>query len=244
MFKPSHYLVCVQDLPHAVADFEQAGFCVTWGSAPETAHNALIHFESGGFVELYVSRRTEEQKQFARQQAEDGVVLFQRFLRTGVDPKGFCEFALETEWPMADALAELGDRIALTGLWPGSRERPDGVTTHWEMSFPEASVDLPFLMGPYDPPPVITEKETAHANGMRAIDGLRMTHPEPAVFAAELLVLMPAGRSVNTSSGVSLHVADFEIRIDSGAAVERLALLSRTAPAAFNLHGLRIENTR
>jgi hypothetical protein len=41
---PSHYLIRVHDLAAAVADYQQAGFTVTRGSNPATAHNALIYF--------------------------------------------------------------------------------------------------------------------------------------------------------------------------------------------------------
>src|SRR5262249_54346468 len=52
MLRCSHVLCTVDDIARAVADYTELGFTVEWGSDPRQAHNALIWFAEGPFIEL------------------------------------------------------------------------------------------------------------------------------------------------------------------------------------------------
>lgn len=53
MFKCSHIVCKVDNLSKVVKDFKELGFNIEWGSNPDKAHNALIWFEKGPFIEFY-----------------------------------------------------------------------------------------------------------------------------------------------------------------------------------------------
>ncbi|MEM8766631.1 MAG: VOC family protein [Pseudomonadota bacterium] len=245
-FKPSHYLVRVENLGATVADYEAAGFTVSWGSPQEVAHNALIHFEAGGFIELYTAPsgpEGEARQRGAAENAAKGIQLFQRFHRMINVGRGFCDFALETELPLGEALVQPGERVPLSGTIPSKRLQESGVETQWEIAFPKEDLVLPFLMGPYDPAPVITDEMRSHANGLKSLNGLRLRHPEPMAFLERLALFFSGAELLAQDQGATLVLGDFECRVESGEAPDWLALLSRQAPeGGLRLPGLKIQN--
>ena len=52
MLKCSHILCKVNNISNLFRDYEALGFSVEWGSAPERAHNALLWFKEGPFIEF------------------------------------------------------------------------------------------------------------------------------------------------------------------------------------------------
>ncbi|MEM7217340.1 MAG: VOC family protein [Pseudomonadota bacterium] len=243
-FVPSHYLCRVRDLRRAVADFEQAGFRVVWGGDPERAHNAMIYFEAGGFIELFDPTASGVtgvvQKLVARVGAALGQPLLVR-MQNWLVSHGLCDFALETDQPFAPAR----DALAASGVVLGksrdfSRRRADGVTTRWQLCT-AASPQLPFLMGPYDPPPVIGADDLAHPNGLRRLLGLRLCTPRPGDYVAELARLVGGPPTTSAAGEERLAVGDFEFQIERGETHAILALLvDAPAPVEAELHGLRL----
>ncbi|MEM9464875.1 MAG: VOC family protein [Actinomycetota bacterium] len=180
----SHILQRVTDLPAAVADAEAAGFTVHWGSDPDHAHNALVWFEDGPFLELFaVPPFDESLAEVYVQHAGPGSVLRSRRWATMDD--GWCDYALETD---DDDLGEVMDRCSANGMAIGPKFRPNralpgGGAVEWDLAFPHAG-DLPFVMGAYAPaqrPTTVT-----HANGATAITSISVAHADPERHVAEL----------------------------------------------------------
>ena len=47
-------IICkVNNIKEAVRDLEALGFSIEWGRAPERAHNALLWFKEGPFIEFF-----------------------------------------------------------------------------------------------------------------------------------------------------------------------------------------------
>ncbi|MEM7015979.1 MAG: VOC family protein [Pseudomonadota bacterium] len=165
---PSHYLVLVNDLHQAVKDYEHAGFTVVWGSAPETSHNALIYFEQGGFIELFnplpPGIKGQALKIAAAMGSLAGVPMMKRFKLWAGSP-GLCDYALETHKALGPALEAAMQRGAsFDKIRNFKRQQVDGTLTRWQLAVP-LSPELPFVMGPYDPPPDITDADRTHQNG-------------------------------------------------------------------------------
>ncbi len=242
-FVASHYLVRVEDLHQAVEDYEQAGFNVVWGSKPEKAHNAMIYFESGGFIELFDPRPpyailTPVLTAIASVLASLGLPLFIRFKRW-LQTRGLCDFALETAEPLAKSIAAATERGArLSKIRDASRKRLDGVVTRWQLCSAD-SADLPFMMGPYEPPPTISSAQRAHPNGIRHLRGIEMQNPDPAAYGEALSFLLDSAQSRAESGTVSIEVDGFLFQIEPGPAHRCLALQTdQPPPTGTHLHAL------
>ena len=230
---PSHYLVRTPGLKQAVADYEKAGFNVTWGSAPEKAYNAFIYFEKGGFIELFDPPIPRFLRGVAAAGAFLGVGLMQRYHRWSTT-SGFCDFALETASPLDEAVQDK----PLPKPRKMSRVQPDGVKVQWQLATPKDPF-LPFVMGPYDPPLDVDESKTGHANGLRTITGLKINHPDPGAFAAGLAKLMPQGQLAASGDDRTLTVNEFEMLIAKADKTQFTELfVGEDVPEVFPLHGL------
>lgn len=239
-FHPSHYLVRVEDLHQAVADFQAAGFFVEYGSKPDKAYNAMIYFEEGGFIELFNpplhGLKGRLQRSMAWLGAKLGHALLARFNRW-VTYSGLVDFALESRVDLNVSLEAARQRGAIVGkIRDSSRIREDGVTTRWQLSIPDRA-EAPFLMGPYEPPPDLSATMLAHSNGVRRLEGMIIATPDPQAYLERLARLVSDPVSANGS--LTLH--GFEIRVEAGANHEYRALLVDKAPArAELLHGLKL----
>lgn len=232
-FIPSHYLIRTPGLKQAVADYEKAGFTVTWGSDPDKAYNALIYFEKGGFIELFDPPIPGFLRVVAATGALLGIGLMQRYHRWS-QSEGFCDFALETAAPLEDAV----QGKPLPKPRNMSRVQPDGVEVSWQLSTPKDPY-LPFVMGPYDPPPTIDDSKTRHANGLRTLTGLSLGHRDPAAYAAALSRLMPDARLEKTDQATSLTINDFHIQISKSDKNQYTEIyVGEEIPDLGSLHGL------
>ena len=182
----SHVLYRVDDLPAAVADYRDRGFTVTWGGPPASAHNALIWFETGPFLELLLAPETGRAIPAAVPPA-----ALQRFERWGEGPPGWCDLALETPDPALDNVvaSTRAAGIAITDPHPFSRTKPDGSVVRWQLAFPE-DVSLPFVMSAYDPPQSGGVDDTSHANGTQGIERVVIASPDPEAYRRTLTGLM------------------------------------------------------
>ncbi|MEM9623342.1 MAG: VOC family protein [Pseudomonadota bacterium] len=247
-FRPSHYLVRVEDLPQAVRDYEAAGFNVVWGSDPQTAHNALIYFDSGGFIELFNPVATGAiavvQKAVAKIGAAAGQPLLQR-MNHWLKSRGLCDFALESDVleVAREEIVESGMRLTKTRDF--SRRQANGVVTRWQLCAPRES-QLPFLMGPYTPAPEITDTQRQHPNGIRRIQGLDIQHPHPTWYADQLAQLFANKATVVNGERIRVELEDgFVFSIVEAQQWGLNALITDTSPPADAiLHGLSLLQPR
>ncbi len=244
MFVPSHYLIRVEDLHQAVADYEEAGFTIVWGGDPQSAHNALIYFESGGFLELFNPGSSGVVDAIQRFVGRVGVAfgnqLMIRLMRWS-NTRGLCDFAIETAQPLLEgAEAAIARGARLTKIRDFARTQHDGVTTHWQICRAD-SADLPFMMGPYDPPPQVGPDEWSHANGARHLKGMHIETEDPAQYARELTQLL-GEVDVAQENGVHLvRSGDFTFTIKPGAAHRYAAIrIDQVPDPSAQLHGLEL----
>ncbi|MFI8460953.1 VOC family protein [Kitasatospora sp. NPDC085464] len=167
----SHILCKVHDIRSAVADFTAAGFTVTWGSAPDKAHNALIWFESGPFIELF-----ELPERFGLLSLPFGLVngapAGRRLARWAAGGEGWRDVALETDdtelTGAQRALRETG--IPGSRVMKGRRSTPDGSRVRYQFLTP-APARLPFVVSQYDPPQ--RPAAVSHPNGALGVARVR-----------------------------------------------------------------------
>jgi Glyoxalase-like domain len=166
MLRCSHVLCTVDDLGEAVQDFTDLGFAVQWGSDPRVAHNALIWFRDGPFIELAhfpqsVGARSDE-------------VLGERLARWVAPGEGWRDLALETDaTDLAGARAWLREAaVDVSPVLDGKRIRPDGQEVRYQYLMP-LSAGLPFVVSAYDPPQ--RPEAVTHSNGATGIARLYVT---------------------------------------------------------------------
>lgn len=172
----SHLLCRVHDLPAAVSDYRDLGFDVAWGAAPGQAHNALIWFEQGPFIELFTTARLPVAARWMIA-ARHGRGIVRRLDRWATSV-GWCDLALDTkastrEQPTLAAVVRGLRRTGVPVTAPITRERtrPDGLMVRWQLAAPH-SPGLPFLMSAYDPPQ--RPSKITHPNGARHITRIEL----------------------------------------------------------------------
>ena len=206
---PSHVLVRVQDLARSVAEYEAAGFTVQWGSDPEAAHNALIHFREGPFIELFdpVPADADPDEFRARMPPRVGA---------WVDARGLCDHALEGYRSMEAILDGLAARgIETTPAFEAERTGADGVTLRWSLMLPPR-LDLPFVMSPYEPAPAIPAGDRRHANGLLRLASLEIESAQPFELAERLTAMLGHAALRTSDDGVMVEAAGFTYRIVAG----------------------------
>ncbi|WKX69038.1 VOC family protein [Streptomyces sp. XD-27] len=172
MLKCSHVLCKVDDLRATVRDYEELGFTVEWGSAPERAHNALIWFAEGPFIELFELPRAFA---FLRWPlgAVFGAAAGARLARWAGPGEGWRDLALETaDTDLAGVRSALrGAGVPVSRVMKGRRTRPDGGPVRYQFLAPRPAA-LPFVVSAYDPPQ--RPARIVHPNGARGIARVRM----------------------------------------------------------------------
>lgn len=243
--QPSHALVRVRDLNRAVADFEKAGFQVIWGSEPARAHNALIHFQQGPFLELFdpirsgvAARVLPVVARLGRAAGVSSLGRVDRWLQTD----GLCDFALEVSVPLAEATPSIAERgIRLGRPLRTQRKNAEGVKLSWAIGSPK-DASLPFVMDPYVPPTTILSEARTHPNGARRFGAIRIQVSDPIRYANSLVAFMGQGDLSADGEKMRIEVGAFTFRIDKA---EKHALqsisLDATIPLGSELHSLRIE---
>ena len=206
---PSHVLVHVGNLARAVATYEAAGFTVRLGSDPQVAHNALIHFREGPFLELFdpVPAGADPDEFHARVPPRVGA---------WVHARGLCDHALEGSTSMKTILAGLAaDRIETAPAFEAERTGADGVTLRWSLALP-SRLDLPFVMSPYEPAPTIPESDRRHANGLLRLRTLEIESPGPSELAERLAAMLGDSTTRVSDDVVIVEAAGFTYRIVAG----------------------------
>ncbi|MBX3483815.1 VOC family protein [Phenylobacterium sp.] len=210
----SHVLIRVDDLKAAVADYAALGFTCVWGSAPERAHNALIYFEDGPFLELFKPPPASAAAELALA-AVMGRPAARRVRRWGEAPCGLVEYALETDDADLKAVraASKAAGAPLGRIVGTTRTRPDGVKLAWQMLTP-AALDLPFAMGAYTPPDTQPDAVRRHANGARRVGRMDLAHPDPADLGRRLTLLLgedPAAQGIAIAKGAAYAIASLTL---------------------------------
>ncbi|MFF2081293.1 VOC family protein [Kitasatospora sp. NPDC058162] len=168
----SHVLCKVDDIRSAVRDFTDLGFTVEWGSTPAKAHNALIWFEQGPFIELF-----ELPSRFALLRGPFGLAYgpaagarLAKWARPG---EGWRDVALETSgFELSGTRHDLRARgLAASRVMTGRRTRPDGQPVRYRFLTP-APAGLPFIVSAYHPPQ--RPAQVTHANGALGVSRVRM----------------------------------------------------------------------
>ena len=244
--RPSHVVQRVQDLPTAVAAFEQAGFAVQWGSEPSHAHNALIYFEQGPFLELVnplsIGLRGALMRQVARigrLLGEPGLTRLDGWVRSD----GFCDHALEVDVPMTQALSQLNSRgVALSKPRPFSRTQPDGIRLDWSLVAP-LDTTLPFIMDPYRPSLPRPDSHMAHPNGVRRCEALTVETLDPTSLARTLAAMISSASVEVHSDKTSSVVADgFRYEVQAGPRHRLVSLTLDCLPCDDGPLGIRFQS--
>jgi len=206
---PSHVLVRAEDLARSVAEYEAAGFTVQWGSDPEAAHNALIHFRERPFIELFDPLPADADPDEFRARMPPRVGAW-------VDARGLCDHALEGDRPMEAILEGLAARGIETGpAFRADRTGADGVTLRWSLTLPPR-LDLPFVMSPYEPAPAIPEGDRRHANGLLRLASIEIESAQPLELAERLAAMLGDGAPRASDDAVMVEAAGFTYRIVAG----------------------------
>ncbi|ANY69895.1 hypothetical protein BBD42_27880 [Paenibacillus sp. BIHB 4019] len=183
-FAIGHVLIKTRQLKLAVENFQKLGFTVTYRTNPAKAHNALIYFQDGSFLELFNPKPINLPEQLIR-------AIFQllrplhpamvnRFLYYLNSQEGLNDYALDSVQPeQAEAnvreITQAGAKLGKTVK--KSKTLPDGRKQTWWLAVPEEP-RLPFLMSAYDPEIACTEQEITHNNGAIGIDKLVIDVPD------------------------------------------------------------------
>jgi Glyoxalase-like domain len=168
----SHILCKVDDIRTLVRDYEDLGFTVEWGSAPERAHNALIWFQEGPFLEFFELAPTSTLLRWPLGLAF-GAAAADRLVRWARPGQGWRDLAVETDTTSLTATrAELRDAgVATSRVIKGKRTRPDGQVVRYQM-IATRPAGLPFVVSAYDPPQ--RPPRVAHPNGARGVHRVRI----------------------------------------------------------------------
>jgi hypothetical protein len=209
MLKCSHILCKVDNLRDSVAQLEQAGFSVQWGSDPARAHNALVWFEDGPFLEFFELPRGFRWLSYPfgwRFGASAG----QRLRSWALAPAGWCDVALEPERYQPDDPLNLANvtqslhQLALRGsrVIKGHRVAAHGEKVHYRFMTPR-DAHLPFIVSHYHP--LQRPEHVRHANGARAVS--RVDFHLPAASHSQLQQLIPADRWINGQHSTRRYVS-------------------------------------
>lgn len=193
MLRCSHILCKVDNLAYAVASLEQAGFKMQWGSDPARAHNALLWFNQGPFIEFF-----EFPRHFAAFSLPFGLrhgrAAGQRLAWWAKAPAGWCDVALEPRVYLAATPLELTPirqwlkTMAIKGsrVVRGRRVDPQGTSVHYRF-FAPTPVTLPFIVSHYQP--LQRPERVNHPNGVTGVARLDITLP--AVDCDRLRRILP-----------------------------------------------------
>ncbi|MBB6569660.1 hypothetical protein HPO96_09650 [Kribbella sandramycini] len=169
--RSSHVLCKVADISAAVRDFTGQGFTVTWGSRPDKAHNALLWFPEGPFVELFELPARAAVLRWPVG-LRYGAPAGQRIAAWARSAPGWADLALETDAQHLRAeYAELSRLdLPVSRILKGRRTNPDGSKVGYQFLAP-APAGLPFIVSSYDPPQ--RPAEIAHPNGAKSVARIR-----------------------------------------------------------------------
>jgi hypothetical protein len=180
----SHVLCKVDDVRSLVRDYQDLGFTIEWGSAPERAHNALLWFAEGPFIEFFELPPAFRLVRWPMG-AVYGRAAGERLARWAEPGEGWRDVALETDdtelGGVHRALRTSG--VPVSRVMKHGRTRPDGGRVRYQF-LAARPPRLPFVVSAYDPP----QRPAAvhHPNGARRISRVRLgvAGPDRAAFDA------------------------------------------------------------
>ncbi|WP_019548766.1 VOC family protein [Streptomyces sulphureus] len=212
MLRTSHILCKVDDVRAVVRDYQKLGFTVEYGSAPERAHNALLWFPEGPFIEFFQLPPAFRLLKWPMS-VYGGSPAGARLTRWARRGTGWCDLALETSDTRLDAAraALRAGGVRVSRAMGGKRTRPDGQLVRYQ--FLAASPDrLPFVVSSYDPPQ--RPLGIRHANGARRISAVHMEVAEadrPAFDTMTHAAALPADDVLRVASGPRTRVVSVEL---------------------------------
>ncbi|MFF2146204.1 VOC family protein [Kitasatospora sp. NPDC058190] len=172
MLRCSHILCKVDDVRAVVRDFTELGFTMEFGSDPARAHNALLWFAEGPFIEFFQLPPAFALLRWPFSVAY-GLGAGERLARWARPGEGWRDLALETD--ELDLTATRADlrvaNVPVSRVMKGKRTRPDGDTVRYQFLAPRPA-RLPFVVSAYDPPQ--RPARIAHPNGAEAVSRVRM----------------------------------------------------------------------
>ncbi|MEV5826848.1 VOC family protein [Spirillospora sp. NPDC052242] len=186
MLTCSHVICKVDDVRSLVRDYEDLGFTMEWGSAPERAHNAFVRFADGPFLEFF--ELTAAARHWRRPVGlMFGAAAGDRLARWARPGQGWRDLALETEAtslaPTRAALRSAG--VATSRVIKRRRTRPDGRPVRYEF-LATHPIGLPIVVSAYDPPQ--RPAGIVHPNGARGIGRVRFGAADAELPALERLI--------------------------------------------------------
>jgi hypothetical protein len=148
-----------------------------------------------------------------------------RITRAIAERRTFATWAVRT-----DRLDAVRERVQAAGLqvpdvFPGARERPDGVTLRWRTQFlapPGDSSVLPFVIEWHVPPGMHpAETSVEHPSGTSGIRALRLGDPDPDAATGRLRTLLGDVPKVTVERATISGVLAVELGTPAGAVVIR-----------------------
>lgn len=167
--RKSHALFAVKDLHSAVNKLRNAGFTVEYGSNPLKAHNAIIWFEEGPFIEIFKHVSILPILKILLKLFGFGAVL-NRLNKWKKINNGWCEWSLESTHQDIEQV-----KLFFTSLNEPFKHRKIkrkdlyGKLLSWHLLFPN-DIYFPFIMSAYNPNP--KPKNIVHANGITGIKSI------------------------------------------------------------------------
>ncbi len=197
-----HVVILVDGLESAMRRFEALGFEVVQGGAHPAwgTENALIPLADGSYLELLAARDPALASRHRLWQRPDGTMRA---------PGTYGGYALGTDDVERDVLGIRARGLDLTEPQAGARQRPDGQTVRWRLSF-SARPHLPFLIEDETPRPLRIAPPGRGLGLHAGIDEVvvSVSDLDAAARAYEQLLGVPAtrGRFQTPRGGIELRV--------------------------------------
>ncbi|WP_138756437.1 VOC family protein [Paenibacillus sinopodophylli] len=183
-FAIGHVLIKTSQLARAVNDFEKLGFTVSYRTDPSKAHNAMIYFQNGSFLEIYDPKPINLPNKLIL-----GLLKLLRPLHREMinrliyyikSEDGINDYALDSV-PSGQAEANVEEMrqagVKLSKKINISKRLRDGNKQTWWMAMPQAT-SIPFFMSDYIPHTNGHANEHTHANDALGIDTLVIDVPD------------------------------------------------------------------
>ncbi len=189
MLKSGHILYKVNNIKTTVRKLTDMGFNVQWGSHPSKAHNALVWFDDGPFIEFFQLPKYAYYL-FYPFIMWNGKGSVKRWKRWYQQPEGWCDIAIEPSveenvfdlFPYQEHLRKLD--IGFSKIIKGKRKRPDGDIVRYNLMLLEKEY-FPFLVSHYDPPQ--RPKSIIHPNGVKGVKCVELKLPVDEISKIEEL---------------------------------------------------------
>ena len=177
-----HVVILVNDLDAATRQWSGDGFTVTPGGvhADGLTHNALICFADGSYIELLAFRTAAP--------------TTHRWERLRPFP-GPIDYAVAVSDLPTFAQQAMERGLRYSPVTEGGRQRPDGVTIRWRLSWPPPDAEgLPFLIEDLTPRElrVPAGDNRRHANGAQGIAELTLAANDLSRTVRDLTTLFGA----------------------------------------------------